>query len=475
MAEILFPITTAPGFRPGEGAGRLINCYAEKLQSGARATYARKRAPGLVKIATASRVGCRGLHFYNGVLYVALADRLVKVTRSGGVYSVTDLGEIVGTGRVTFARNNKAPVADVLCTTENDTFVVSESSAPSSLGAGALPQALTVDFIDGYFVWAIRDGRFFVSGLNDTTVDALDFAKAESRSGGLYAAIALGEQLLLCGPNAIEVWQNVGNATGSPFSRATVIPRGIASTWAIGGNTEGFSAIVFVADDNGVYLMDGAYTPQRISSPDLDRLIAAVPDKELLEVTVGVTSGHVWATVTGHNFSWTYDLSTGLWHERESYNSTRWRGVCSVKAFDGLWAVGSRETGEIWLLDETAMTEGDDPFAMSVISQPADDFPNRVAVTRADFDILVGQSLVSGDEPIETEPVVMISWSDDGGNTFGKPLSRALGRTAEHTKTVSVNRCGLSSRYGRVWKLDISDPVYASILRGSQDGEQRSR
>lgn len=475
MPSIDFPITTAPGARPGEGAGRLINCYAERLSEGARDQYARKRAPGLLKVATAAQVGTRGMHFYNGTLFVALAERLVTVTRSGSTYTVNDIGELPGLQRVTFARNNKAPVPDILCTTEDDTFIITTSSPPVSLGDADLPQASTVDFIDGYFVFAIRDGRYFVSNINDITIDALDFGKAESRPGGIHAAIAYGEQLLLCGPNAIEVWQNAGNATGTPFSRAAVIPKGVASAFGIGGNTDGFSSVVFVGDDNGVYILDGSYTPRRISSPDLDRLIEAVPDKADIDVTVGVTSAHMWATVTGPAFSWTFDVGSGLWHERESYNSTRWRGVCSAKAWDGKWAIGDRETGDIWLLDADTMREGTDPLVMSAISIPVNAFPNRVSIPRADFDLIVGQGLVAGAQPIETDPVCMISWSDDGGATFGKPLPRRLGPTAAHKTPISVNRCGVTSRYGRQWRVDISDPVYVSVIGGDMSADPRSR
>jgi hypothetical protein len=472
MADIIFPNSTSPGARPGEGAGRLINAYAEKLDDGARSPFARRRVPGLTSLASTGIIGCRGLHHYNGTLYVAQADRLVKVTMSGAFFIVTDLGALAGTGRVTFARNNKSPVPDILCTTENDTYVVHDASAPTSLGDGDLPQALTVDFMDGYFIWPIRDGRYFVSGVNDTTVSALDFGKAESHTGGLYRAVAFGELLYLPGPSAIEVWQNAGNATGSPFSRAAVIPRGILSSFAIAGNEYGFSALIFVSDDNGVYRLDGGYQPTKISSPDLDRLIANTTDKTLIDVTVAITEGHQWATVTGPNFSWEYELGTGLWHERASYLDNHWRGVCSVQAFGG-WVIGDRLTDKVWLLDPNEQTEGGAPLVMSAISLPAVGFPNRIAVARADFDIIVGQGKAAGEEPIETDPVCLISWSDDGGNTFGTPLKRSLGRLAKHKTPVTINRAGMSSRYGRVWKIDISDPVYASVLSGTMDAAGR--
>lgn len=474
MPEILFPITTSPGSRPGEGAGRLINCYAEKLAEGARNGFVRRRSPGLKRIAKTGHVGCRGVHYYNGNLFVAQKDRLTRINYTGTSFTVTDLGNLPGEGRVTFARNNKAPVNDILCVTEDDTFVITASGPPSSLSDGDLPQAISIDFMDGYFIWAIRDGRFFVSGINDTTVSALDFGKAESHPGGIYRAIAFGELLYLCGPNSIEAWQNAGNATGSPFSRAAVISRGIVGTFAIAGNEYGFPALVFVSDDNGVYTLAGGYQPQKISTPDLDRLIGAVSDKSKIDVTVSITDGHQWATVSGPGFSWEYEVGTGLWHERASYLSNHWRGVCSTTAFDA-WVIGDRTTDDVWIIQQKTMREGENPLVMTAISVPGANFPNRTIIPRADFDIIVGQGLVTGDEPIETDPSCLIYWSDDAGNTWSQPLKRSIGRLAQFKKSVSVNRTGTAGRYARLWKIEISDPVYASILGGSMDALGLSR
>lgn len=474
MVDIVFPITTAPGNRPGEGAGRLINTYAEKLQDGARSTFARRRAPGLTAMAVSEHNSMRGMHFHNGILYIAQAERLSKVEVVLGAYVISDIGALPGTKRVTFARNNKAPVPDILCVTENDVYVITSGSPPASLGDGDLPQPLTVCFLAGYFIFAIRDGRVFFSGLNDTTISALDFGKAESRPGGIYGAYPYGELLLLCGPSFIEVWQNAGNATGSPFSRAAVIPRGIASTFAIAGFEDGFSTIAFVGDDNGVYLLSGGYSPSKVSTPDLDRLIEAVSDKATLDVTVSITSGHHWISVSGPTFSWVYEVQTGLWHERQSYEAPNWRAVCSAMAFGG-WVMGDRYTGQVWMLDANKAREGAEPLIVSYISQPASGFPNRVAIPRADFDFIVGQGLVSGEEPIETDPVVLISWSDNGGMSFGVPVKRSLGAMAKFQSRVTVNRTGMAGPYGRVWKLDVSDPVFVSLLSGSMDADPRSR
>lgn len=474
MVAIVLPTTTSPGIRQGEGAGRLINCYAAPLGAGARSSFSRRRVPGLVEIAKTTRLIGRGSHYHNGDLFVAQKDRLTLITFELGVFVITDLGSLPGELPVTFARNNKAPVPDILCVTENDVYKIFRDAPPSTLGDGDLPQPITVSFIDGYFVFAIRDGRFFFSAINDTTVSALDFGKAESRSGGLYHAVPYGEQLLLPGPSSIEVWSNAGNATGSPFSRSAVIPKGVASTTAISGFQDGFSTIVFVGDDNAVYRLDGGYAPQRISATELDTLIERVTDKTQLDVSVGVTSGHMWATVTGPDFSWTYEAGTNLWHERASYGQSRWRAVTSIQAFNG-WVYLDRVTDSVWILSPDYQKEGPEPLVIEVWSAPMNDFPNRAIIPRADFDITVGQALVTGDEPIDTDPVVMISWSDDGGVSFGTPLVRKLGPIGKFDTPVSVNRTGTAGRYGRVWKLRISDPVYTSVNSGTMDASGVSR
>jgi len=146
MADIIFPTSTAPGARPGEGSGRLINCYAEPLEQGSRNSFARRRAPGLSPVATTAHNGCRGFHFYNGDLFVAQADRLTRVNFVSGAFVVTDIGALSGTKRVTFARNNKAPIPDIVCVTENGAFIVTRDAPPVAYADGDLPQPISVTF-----------------------------------------------------------------------------------------------------------------------------------------------------------------------------------------------------------------------------------------------------------------------------------------------------------------------------------------
>jgi hypothetical protein len=73
-------------------------------------------------------------------------------------------------------------------------------------------------------------------------------------------------------------------------------------------------------------------------------------------------------------------------------------------------------------------------------------------------------------EPIETDPVVEISWSDDGGQTYYAPIIRKLGRQAQTKQLVSLIACtGRSSWNARRWRLDIADPVHVGFMGAYQN------
>jgi hypothetical protein len=73
-------------------------------------------------------------------------------------------------------------------------------------------------------------------------------------------------------------------------------------------------------------------------------------------------------------------------------------------------------------------------------------------------------------DPIETDPVVEISWSDDGGNTYYAPIQRKLGRQAMTRQLVSLISCtGRSSWNARRWRLDVADPVYVGFMGAYQN------
>jgi len=187
---------------------------------------------------------------------------------------------------------------------------------PTAVTAGwpdpDLPAVNSVDFLDGYLVFTTGDGRAFATDLNATSVNALSFGKAEAKPGGLLRVVAWGGRLLLCGPEDIEIWTDAG-AIPFPFTRNTVVPRGLAGPYCISGYEDGFSrGPIFVGGDSCVYALQG-YTPTKVSTPDIDGLIEAVSDKTTLEATSYMSRGHAFWQLSGPAWTWVLDISTSQW------------------------------------------------------------------------------------------------------------------------------------------------------------------
>lgn len=470
MVAIPLPTSTSPGRRPAEGGGRLINAYAEALSEGASAQAVIRRAPGLVSFCDTLQEGFRGAIYVAPFLYIAYANMLVTVNATG---AVNEVGTFNGTGPVTFARNNKRPVPDIVAVSQDGAFVVTDTSI-NELGDPDLPQPIDVTNTDGYFVFAIADGRMFSSGLNATTVNALDTASAESNPDGLLAIRTFKSQVYACGPSTIEVWSNVGNPTGFPFSRSTVLSRGIIGSRAITGVDDGFSKrVMFVGDDCQVYALSG-YDIEKISPSILDWMIQSDPAKLNINCWSYTVSGHPCLVVQGTGWTWVFDLQTSKWHERQSYEVAGWRASGSVYAFDR-WLVGDDESTHLHVLTEDAEDESGSPLVWETWSGQGTAFLNRLRVRRADFDFIQGVGDVAGTDPIQTMPRVMIQWSDDGGVMWGQTIERPLGRQGEYMTRVTVAPCGLTGPKGRMWRLRVSDPVYVGLLAGDMDVEQRSK
>lgn len=468
MVAIPFPLSSSPGARAQEGAGRLVNVYSEPRGEGLGPIW--RRAPGLKAFGTTAHSGPRGFILIGSTLYQALSGKLVRFTSAGG--AGTAVADLAGTADVFFAVNNKRPTPDQAVVTENGAFTFTSGSVTAWADAD-LPQPNAVCFVGGYFMFTIGDGRVFASGLNDVTQDSTHFATAESKPDTLRRPVPLGGQLLLCGANSMEVWGPPINATGFPFSYVHTIQRGLAGAHAIAGFEDGFGrGILFVGDDNAVHLLNG-YTAEKVSPPDLDRLIEAVSDKTTLKAMVYVSGGHAfWQLSAGTAWTWTFDLNSGKWHERDSYSLTRSRMHTSVFAF-GKWLCGDTQSGNCVEIDRLTKTEIGNPLRARFESGPVIKFPNRIRVARADFNFATGVGIATGSDPSETDPAIEVSFSRDGGVTYSTPWIRKLGRQAHGEARIFVTNAGLSTPYGHRWRLDITDAVDIGLMGGEQSAELR--
>lgn len=451
MVALTFPKSSTPGSVPGEGAGRLVNCYwsldGDRPRLGP--------VPGLVPFGVVA-AGPRGFLLVGSLLYVAVKDALYTVNAAG---VATLVGILSGSDPVTMARNNRSPSPDVVIVSEDGPFIATGSGV-SDYPDPDVNTPTSVAFLDGYFLFSYGDGTIRASGLNTTDLNDQSFTKAESKPDGLIRGIAKNGQYIALGPTSTEFYSNAGTQP-FPLARAEVSDTGLFGRWAAAGFEDGWDRPWFsVASDRTVCRWDG-YTPTRVSTREVERSIGSVTDPDSLRMCVYGFGGNAVVSLSGPDFTWEYHVTAGRWFERESYGADRWRGERSVNAFNR-WLVGDLRSTSIMAVSETARREGPDPLVCTM-EAIGPTFPQGARLNDMRVEITTGQGKAEGFDPIEADPTASISWSLDGGGTWGNPLPRSLGKQGEFGHTVRVSSLGRARGGGVRVRIEISDPVSFSL------------
>lgn len=402
--EIPFPLSSFPGATPQEGAGRLINCYAEPLGEPSRPTGPSKQVwrvcAGLSQHAFTAQAGYRGGLQVKNLSYECFNGQALTVDSTGN--NVTVLGAFPGTKLVSIARNQSAGPDVVAVDLDNGAYQLSGGVPAAYNGAGNLPIPNSVCSQDGYFFFTIGDNRCFASGLNALTQNALTYITVQGRAdANLLRGIPFSSVLLLFTTGTFEVWQDAANAAPAfPYSRQTIVDIGLVQPNAIAGFDTGFAELLWVSQDFHVQWMpSGSLSPTDVSPPDLNRLIeTAVKAGQTLEAGCHIVGGKKFWRLSSPNWTWEINLSTKRWHERSSLKAgqyTRSRMVGGHPAFNR-WIVGDAQSGNLLYPDAASNTENGAPLLFRIESGPVRDFPQEMTIARADFDFVTGVGLELG-------------------------------------------------------------------------------
>ena len=205
-------------------------------------------------------------------------------------------------------------------------LIIDNTQTPlAQITAAAFQPASTVAYFDGYFVFdAAGTRQFFISSINDgTQYSGLDFATASAGSDFVIGVTVYHEQLLIfCGLHT-EVWWDAGNVA-FPFQRydAALIARGLANPHCFCSED---NTVFWMGEDGNFYRLNG-FNPQRISTFAMEHAWAQYPSLYLdSSCFVLDQEGHKFIIINfpSGNATWCYDISTTLWHQRESWG-TRW-------------------------------------------------------------------------------------------------------------------------------------------------------
>ncbi len=462
MAPRTVPLTLGTGSNPGrygyDGAARLINCYVEQRGPEGRAPFPIYAIDGLGEWSSvAASGGVRAMLAMDNTLYVVVGRIVYAIDASG---AETELGGLPSDGPVYMARNRRSPNPQIAVVCDGIYKMIS-GSVLTDVNDADLPPPSSVTHLDGYFVFGVSNGRMYASAIDDgNDIAALDFAAAEGNPDDIVMVTTRGRELLAVGSKSTEFWSNTAQDNFA-FSRANSIEIGCLSGKSVASISQ---TIAFVAHDGTIRILDG-YTPQRISNHAVERFIADTTDKSTLVATSWSDRGHSFYCLSSPIGTWTYDMTTQLWHERKSYGLDRWRVSC-VERFGDQLIAGHYDEGTLYTMSPGVYAEGGDPILMEVRPSAIHAHPNKMVLHRLDVDVVPGVGL-NTTATQNADPQLMIDTSEDGGDTFGGERSVALGTINQKLTTVSANRFGMIRATGKGLRLRCSADVVRGFLSGS--------
>jgi hypothetical protein len=323
-----------------------------------------------------------------------------------------------------------------------------------------LPEpANSVTFLDGRWIFGTASGRYFWSELNNArVVSSLSFATAEARPDGLVRAFADRGELWLFGKTTVEVHTGSGDAE-LPFQPlgGSFIDKGCGARDSV---VSFDNAPHWVGHDGIVYRGEG-YSAVRVSTHAVETAIKAV-SKATIRAYIDTDRGHSFYVLTCQEWTWALDAATGSWCERKSYQRSDWRAWPYCQAF-GKRLVGDKETGRLMELTDDVFNEDGRPIRCEMILP---DIPGAMIHHRVEIDVATGVGTVTDDA------LVMLSWSDDGGHTYGSERVVSLGREGDWERRVRFNRLGMArTPRGRRYRIAVSDPVLKAFYLGDVQGE----
>jgi hypothetical protein len=478
---------------------RMVNLFPEIIPEGGKEAAFLNRAPGLNFLQTVGTGPIRGLwaHQTNGAdFYVVSGVEVYKLT--GTAATPVLLGEISGTGPVSIADNG----TQIFFACNGPSYIYNEvTNVFSPITDPDFPGAVTVGYLDGYFVFNEPNSqKVWVTALLDGyDIDALDFASAEGSPDGLVAVNVNHREAWLFGSDSVEVWYNAGNPD-FPLSRiqGSFNEIGCVAAASVAKLDNTLFWLGTDARGQGIVYRANGYIGQRVSTHAIEWQIQQYGNISDAIAYTYQQDGHGFYVLTfpSANATWVYDASTQAWHERAGWDNgsfMRHRSNCQCN-FVGDIIVGDYQNGNIytldlntyadngqiqrWLRSWRALPTGQNnlkrtaqhslqldaqaghllaPIAVSVYLITENGF----RLVTESFDNLVDEVGFSVNPP----PQFMLRWSDDGGHTWSNEHWAQGGAVGAYGTRIFWRRLGMTLKLrDRVYELSGTDPIQIAIM-----------
>jgi len=460
---MLFPLNLTGGTYKHKSlplsAQQTINFWPQ-LQSnaGAKSSYILESFPGLV-LFSAGVNRDRGMFTHKNVVYQVSGTDLVSIN-SAGVRTV--LGVIPGKGRCIF----DALVDSIIIVTGGRVFEWDQTTLTEGDPADfETPKSVTV--INNQAIYDGDESRFCVSDVGEPlTINGLNYGSAESKADEMVRPFAFNEVVRMFGTETVEGWWNSGEGN-PPFDRLEggILNIGLKALESVAVNDRN---LYFLGTDSQVYVISGgdavAISPQPITR-EIDQFTTAsdaigwcmnYQGQEFYVLTF-ITDNRTFIYPEGGEW---FQLSSGV-------IGGRYRGQGYCFCYNKHLITDS--TSNIYYLSDSAYSENG-----AVIQRTRDSAPIHGGLFGQPGKSIEMGSLVlimeKGTGTVaQTAPVVMLSFSDDGGKTWSEQMFGDIGSMGQFQREVRWD--GLGSFESRIIRIQTSDDVYYSIHSASVEIE----
>jgi hypothetical protein len=439
-------------------------------------------APGLSALNSAYSGPVRGAWVLPGnkqAIFVIGPSVVVASANGSGssaVFSFATVGTMATSSGSVSIRDNGAGKIAVIADGSTSLYVYNVTTGAFSTFTDAnYLGATNVAELDGWFVFNQPGTQKFYTSPNywngSAAFDGTYFALKDDSQDNLVTLVQNNREIWLIGEATTEPWYNAGGAN-FPFSRidGAMMQMGCAAAQSVARTGKG---LIWLGrserGENSVVTTQG-YQYSVASSPAVSW---ALNQYDVVSDAIGYTY-----TEEGHEFyvlilptadaTWVYDLTTGYWHQRASFDPTtgkfhRQRVNCLVN-FAGMRVGGDYTNGRIY--QQSRNFFADDQYPLVALRRSPHvwdkDDRNRVVNSRLQIEFYPGAGLATGQG---SDPQAMLRWSNDGGRTWGNEHWTSIGKMGVTHARAIWRRLGRAR--DRVYEMRISDPVRRDIAGAS--------
>lgn len=434
-----------------------VNLVPVPKEQGISSGYLRP-ADGIVSNGTGPGVSRGGIN-WNGTCYRVMGTKLVAVYSDG---TVTTLGDVGGSGRVTFDYSF-------------DRLAIASSGKLFYWNGGTLTQVNDIDlgtvvdfcWVDGYFM--TTDGtNLVVTELNDPTqVNPLKYGSSEADPDPIKGLLKLRNEIYALNRYTIEVFDNVGGDF-FPFQRidGAQIQKGSLGTFCCCVFAE---AIAFLGggrnESPAIYLASNG-SSAKISTREIDTLLSSYTEAQLSQVIFETRNDkshqHLWIRLPDRTVVYDAAASQILGDPVWFYLTSTLSGFSSYRAKDLVWCydrwlVADSESSAIGYLDESVSSHFGETVRWEFGTTIVYNEGRGVIFHELDLVCLTGRVALGLDPQIST------SYSVDG-ETWSQDKFVKVGKQGDRLKRVSWFRQG-TMRNWRIQRFRGDSQAYISIAR----------